>query len=102
MDKPTKPTDLMPRTFGGIKTNFSNNLQETGYEPNVPAIYGGANLNYQLNATGQELEYCEKIIDFINDMPIGKVVTVDANNKLVYSSFSNINFEYIKDITIDV
>jgi hypothetical protein len=84
MDKPTKPTNLVPRSFGGVKNNFSQDLQDTGYEVNVPAIYGGDNLNYQLNAIGGEFEYCEKICDYINDLPIGKTITTDPNNKLVY------------------
>ena len=87
MDKPTKPTDLVPREFGGIKSNFSANLQNTGYEPNVPAIYAGNNLNYQLDATGKELDYCEKICDYINNMPINKTPVVNANNKLVYTQY---------------
>lgn len=86
MDKPTKPTNLMPRSFGGTKNNFSTSLQSSGYEANVPAIYGGDNLNYQLDATGKELDYCEAICDFINNIPIGKTITVDSNNKLVYGS----------------
>lgn len=91
MDKPTKPTDLIPRSFGGVKNNFSPSLQSSGYEDGVPAIYGGDNLNYQLDATGKELDYCEKICDYINAIPIGKTVTVDSNNKLVYSDLSDSN-----------
>ena len=88
MDKPTKPTNLMPRSFGGIKNNFNTTLQTTGFEPNVPQIYNGANLNYQLNAIGEEFDYCETICDFINNLPIGNIITTDANNKLVYSNLS--------------
>jgi len=84
MDKPTKPSNLMPRSFGGVKNNFSVSLQSSGYEDGVPAVYGGDNVNYQLDATGKELDYCEKIVDFIVDMPIGKTITVDGNNKIVY------------------
>ena len=90
MDKPTKPTNLIPRSFGGNKNDFSTSLQSTGYEDGVPAIYGGDNLNYQLDATGKELDYCEKICDFINDIPIGKTVTVDSNNKLVYEDLKEL------------
>lgn len=90
MDKPTKPTDLIPRSFGGVKNNFSSSLQSSGYEDGVPAIYGGDNLNYQLDATGKELDYCEKIVDFINDTPIGKTITVDSNNKFVYENYSTV------------
>ena len=59
MDKPTKPTNLMPRSFGGVKNNWTSGMQASGYEDGVPAIYGGDNLNYQLDATGKELDYCE-------------------------------------------
>lgn len=96
MDKPTKPTNLMPRSFGGVKNNFSTSLQSSGYEDGVPAIYGGDNLNYQLDATGKELDYCEKICDFINALPIGKSITTDANNKLVYT-----NIVDAADISLD-
>lgn len=91
MNKPTKPTNLMPRSFGGNKNNFSETLQTNGYEDGVPAIYGGDNLNYQLDATGKELDYCEKICDFINDLPIGKTITVDSNNKLIHGDFPTVN-----------
>lgn len=87
MDKPTKPTNLMPRSFGGVKNNWSASMQSTGYEDGVPAIYGGDNLNYQLDATGKELDYCEKICDYINAIPINKTPIVDANNKLVYTQY---------------
>ena len=94
MDKPTKPTSLIPRSFGGLKENFSESLQQTGVEPNVPVIYHGKNFNYEKNAIGQELDYCEKIVDFINGIPIGKTVTVDSNNKLQYA-------DLVTDIAID-
>ena len=87
MDKPTKPSNLIPRSFGGVKNNFSSSLQSSGYEDGVPAIYGGDNLNYQLDATGKELDYCEKICDYINAIPINKTPIVDANNKLVYTQY---------------
>ena len=90
MNKPTKPTNLMPRSFGGVKNNFSTNLQNTGFEDGVPTIYGGDNLNYQLDATGKELDYCEKICDFVNELPIGKVITTSSNNKLVYETLSTV------------
>ena len=102
MDKPTKPTNLMPRTFGGIKNNFSQSLQTSGYEPNIPAIYGGDNLNYQLNSTGQELDYCEKFCDFINAMPIGKTITVDENNKLIYGDYLDYSTRHIGEIVKSV
>ena len=90
MDKPTKPSNLMPRSFGGVKNNWTSGMQASGYEDGVPAIYGGDNLNYQLDATGKELDYCEKIVDFINEIPIGKTITVDNNNKLVYDNLSTV------------
>jgi hypothetical protein len=103
MDKPTKPTNLLPRSFGGVKRNFSASLQSSGFEEGVPTVYGGDNLNYQLDSTGQELDYCEKIVDFVNGLPINNVVTTDSNNKLVYKDMSSaLYYQYISDITIDI
>jgi len=100
MDKPTKPTNLMPRSFGGVKNNWSSSMQTSGYEDGVPAIYGGDNLNYQIDCTGKELDYCETICDFINNLPIGKTITVDSNNKLIYTDNINFSSRYIGEMII--
>lgn len=92
IQKPTKPTDLMPRTFGGVKNNFSDDLQSSGFEANVPQIYNGDNLNYQLDATGKELDYCEKVVDFINSLPVNKVLYVNSNNQLDYVDKDDLGF----------
>ena len=81
-DKPKKPSSLLPRSFGGEKNNFSDDLIATGYEANTPQTYNGDNLNYQLDATGKELDYCEKVVDYINGLNVGKTPIVNANNKL--------------------
>lgn len=82
IDKSQKPTNLVPRSFGGEKNNFSEDLISNGYEVNVPQTYNGDNLNYQLDATGKELDYCEKVVDYINGLGVGKTPIVNANNKL--------------------
>ena len=82
INKPTKPSELLPRSFGGIKNNFSEDLQSSGFEANVPQTYNGDNLNYQLDTTGKELDYCEKVVDYINGITVGKTPIVDANNQL--------------------
>ena len=84
MDKPQKPTNLLPRSFGGQKEAFDADKIANGYQPDVPDILGGANLNYTLDTMGKELEYTEKIADFVNGLPIGNIITTDDNNKLVY------------------
>ena len=84
LEKPTKPTELVPRSFGGIKNNFSEDLQSTGFEPNMPQTYNGDNLNYQLDATGKELDYVEKIVDFINNAPVNNITYINENNQLDY------------------
>ena len=81
-EKSIKPTNLVPRSFGGEKNNFSNDLIANGYEVNAPQTYNGDNLNYQLDATGKELDYCEKVVDYINGLGVGKTPIVNANNKL--------------------
>lgn len=81
-EKSIKPTNLIPRSFGGEKNNFSDDLIANGYEVNAPQTYNGDNLNYQLDATGKELDYCEKVVDYINGLGVGKTPIVNANNKL--------------------
>ena len=89
-NKPTKPTNLMPRSFGGEKNNFSDDLITNGFEENVPQIYNGDNLNYQLNATGKEFEYIESVVDYIVEMPSNNVLTVNSNNQLDYKNLNTL------------
>lgn len=84
MNKPTKPTNTLPNSFGGVKTQFSTEKIQNGYEAGVADIFGGANLNYWLDATGGNISYLREICDFIRDLPIAKTITVDTDNKLVY------------------
>lgn len=111
IDKSQKPTNLVPRSFGGEKNNFSNDLIANGFEPNTPETYNGDNLNYQLDATGKELDYCEKVVDYINGLGVGKTPIVNANNKLdetqvglkVYSATETFGLgEWVKGTVNDV
>lgn len=87
MDKPTKPTNLLPESFGGEKENFNTDKITNGYEADVPDILGGANLNYLLDAAGQNLKYANTIVDYINDIPVNNSIITDANNKLQYTQY---------------
>lgn len=87
MDKPTKPTNLLPESFGGEKENFDTNKIANGYETDVPDILGGANLNYLLDAAGKNLKYANTIVDYINDIPVNNSIITDANNKLKYTQY---------------
>ena len=87
MDKPTKPTNLLPESFGGEKENFDTNKIANGYEADVPDILGGANLNYLLDAAGKNLKYANTIVDYINDIPANNSIITDANNKLKYTQY---------------
>ena len=89
MDKPQKPTEQLPSSFGGIKENFSEDLQSTGYQPDVPDILGGANLNYMLDAVGKNFKYNNTISDFVNGLPINNVISTDENNKLIYKNITD-------------
>lgn len=111
IDKSQKPANLVPRSFGGEKNNFSDDLIASGFEPNTPETYNGDNLNYQLDATGKELDYCEKVVDYINGLGVGKTPIVNANNKLdetqvglkVYSATETFGLgEWVKGTVNDV
>lgn len=104
IDKPQKPSSLLPRSFGGEKNNFSDDLIASGFEPNTRETYNGDNLNYQLDATGKELDYCEKVIDYLVNMPVNNIPLVNSNNKLDYidkntmlSNFADKSFSNIDD-----
>lgn len=86
--KPTKPENQLSVNFGGEKENFNASLIETGFEPDVPQILGGANLNYMLDAIGQGLDYNNTVSDFICSIPVAKTLTVNSNNKLDYIQYA--------------
>ena len=90
MNKPTTPSVTLPSSFGGDKSNFSADKIANGYEPDVPDILGGANLNYLLDTLGRKETYYDTIVDFIKYIPINKTIGVNANNQLVYIN-SNID-----------
>ena len=96
-EKSIKPANLVPRSFGGAKNNFSDDLIASGFEPNTPETYNGDNLNYQLDATGKELDYCEKVVDYIN----GLGVTVYAN-EFIIPIFGVNGFENVSNIQVGV
>lgn len=103
MDKPIKPIETLAESFGGTKENFTEDKIATGYQPDVPDILGGANLNYLLDTLGKKFKYNDIISDFINEIPIGKTISVNANNKLVYTNIVDcVHYTKIKDINITI
>ena len=97
MDKPIKPIETLAESFGGIKENFTEDKIENGYQPDIPDILGGANLNYLLDTLGKKFLYNDSISDYIRNMPIENIPYVDNNNKLVYTN--DVSFK-AKDETI--
>lgn len=85
MDKPIKPTETLAESFGGLKENFTEDKIETGYQPDVPDILAGTNLNYLLDTIGKKFKYNDTISDYIKNMPIGKTINTDEYNNLIYS-----------------
>ena len=87
MRKPNKPTNTLPESFGGYKENFSQDKINYGYQPDIPDILGGANLNYLLDTCGDNNRYFNAICDFIRDIPVAKTITVNTNGELVYQDW---------------
>ena len=83
-NKPIKPNVELPDNFGGEKAPFDDSKITNGYEPDVPDILGGANLNYLIDTLGRKEKYYDTIVDFINNIPVAKTITVDVNDNLVY------------------
>ena len=87
MRKPDKPTNTLPESFGGFKENFSSDKITYGYQPDIPDILGGANLNYLLDTCGDNNRYFKAICDFIRDIPVAKTITVNTNGELIYQDW---------------
>ena len=80
--KPTKPNDLMPTSFGGVKNPFDTTLINDGFSANYEEILRGDNLNYMLDAIGKELDYLTTVVDYITSINAGKVLYINSNDKL--------------------
>lgn len=84
IQKPSKPEVILPDNFGGIKTPYSDAQISNGYQEAVPQVVDGGNINYEKDAVFKYLKYLKTAIDALVDMPIGKFLTVDSNNKFEY------------------
>ena len=86
ISKPKKPSSTLPKSWGGTKTPYTDKQAETGYSETVPELIDGGNLNYEKNAVFEQMDYVKQTADVINDIPAGKMLGVDANNKFEYVS----------------
>lgn len=82
--KPSKPDVILPNNFGGTKTPYTDSQISNGYQEAVPQVVDGGNINYEKDAVFKYLKYLKTTIDALVDMPIGKVLTVDSNNRFEY------------------
>lgn len=82
--KPSKPNVTLPERFGGAKTPYSDAQIRDGYQVGVPQVVDGGNINYEKDAVFQNSKYFRTVADVLTDMPIGKFLTVDSNNKFEY------------------
>lgn len=91
IQKPSKPDVILPNNFGGIKTPYTDSQISNGYQEAVPQVVDGGNINYEKDAVFKYLKYLKTAIDALVDMPIGKVLTVDSNNRFDYISPENVS-----------
>lgn len=82
--KPSKPNVTLPESFGGVKTPYSDAQIRDGYQVGVPQVVDGGNVNFEKDALFQNSKYLRTVADALVDMPIGKVLTVDSNNRFEY------------------
>lgn len=106
-NKPTKPSVSLPESFGGIKTAYTEEQISNGYEDGTPQVVDGGNINYEKDGVFQKLKYVEAIADAINNIPAGKMLIVDSNNRFDYqdtsvkNSFGNIgDIQYTARTTV--
>lgn len=89
IQKPSKPDVILPNNFGGTKTPYTNSQISNGYQEAVPQVVDGGNINYEKDAVFKYLKYLKTVIDALVDMPIGKSIVIDANNRFEYISPEN-------------
>lgn len=89
--KPSKPDVILPNNFGGIKTPYTDSQISNGYQEAVPQVVDGGNINYEKDAVFKYLKYLKTTIDALVDMPIGKSLIIDSNNRFDYISPENVS-----------
>lgn len=89
IQKPSKPNVILPNNFGGTKTPYTDSQISNGYQEAVPQVVDGGNINYEKDAVFKYLKYLKTVIDALVDMPIGKSIVIDANNRFEYISPEN-------------
>lgn len=83
-NRPEKPLITLPDDFGGTQTAFDDSLVENGYEPSIPQILEGGNLNYMLNGLFQNTKYMRAVLDYVRDTPVGKMFWVNPSGQMDY------------------
>lgn len=91
VQKPSKPDVTLPDNFGGIKTPYTDSQISNGYQEAVPQVVDGGNINYEKDAVFKYLKYLKTTIDALVDMPIGKSLIIDSNNRFDYISPENVS-----------
>lgn len=89
--KPSKPDVILPNNFGGTKTPYTDSQISSGYQEAVPQVVDGGNINYEKDAVFKYLKYLKTTIDALVDMPIGKSLIIDSNNRFDYISPENVS-----------
>ena len=89
--KPSKPDVILPNNFGGVKTPYTQTQIDNGYQEAVPQVVDGGNINYEKDAVFKYLKYLKTTIDALVDMPIGKSLIIDSNNRFDYISPENVS-----------
>jgi hypothetical protein len=85
INKPEIPSVELPEDWGGIQTPYTEQQTQEGYPEAVPTVVDGGNLNFEKRGIFQNLKYLRTIVDFIRNIPTGKIITTNTNNQLEYS-----------------
>lgn len=91
IQKPSKPDVILPNNFGGTKTPYTDSQISNGYQEAVPQVVDGGNINYEKDGIFKYLKYLKTVIDALVDMPIGKSLIIDSNNRFDYISPENVS-----------
>ena len=85
----------------GYKKNFNEEKIKTGYEKDMPDIVSGPNLNNLIDVVGKNTNTLNNYVNYLNNMPINNIPTVNANGQLDYINNNFLNKNQITNCILE-
>lgn len=82
VDKPTKPTETLPSSFGGTKNIWDNDRLTNGFPvPPTTAILSGDNFNYDRDVSYKYATFNTAVSDGVQQLGTNELLTVNSSSQ---------------------